>query len=367
MTGSTTSGAQPFSRMARATRRTTPASASMPVLSAAGGRSSASAVSCARDHRVGNGLDRAHPQRVLRREGHDDRGTEDAELLEGLEVGLDAGATAGVRAGNRERDLHRVSISMSSSLQTLIRDLHRRRGRERRGLALAEGVRLVEEALATAITDPRRRCVAGAGSYHPGEGAQSRAAGEGRSRWRTVSEHELDELADTEHPQGIVAVVEPKEWTLADIRLTARRHGPGARRGAGSRATWAPCSAPPWASGPPAWWRSRAPPISPIPRSSGVAWARASACRRFPRRPRSWWRGPGSSGREIWVADVAGETCGPVASTHRAAAPVLLVVGNEGRRRRPDHGCGRRPADRHQAGSRVGIAQRGGCRRHPPA
>ena len=41
---------------------------------------------------------------------------------------------------------------MSSSLQTLIRDLHRRRGRERRGLALAEGVRLVEEALATAIT-----------------------------------------------------------------------------------------------------------------------------------------------------------------------------------------------------------------------
>ena len=40
---------------------------------------------------------------------------------------------------------------MNSSLQTLIRDLHRRRGRERRGLALAEGVRLVEEALAGGI------------------------------------------------------------------------------------------------------------------------------------------------------------------------------------------------------------------------
>ena len=36
---------------------------------------------------------------------------------------------------------------MSGSLQTLIRDLHRRRGRERRGLALAEGVRLVSQVL----------------------------------------------------------------------------------------------------------------------------------------------------------------------------------------------------------------------------
>ena len=40
---------------------------------------------------------------------------------------------------------------MSGSLLTTIRDLHRRRGRERRGLALAEGVRLVEEALAAGI------------------------------------------------------------------------------------------------------------------------------------------------------------------------------------------------------------------------
>ena len=32
---------------------------------------------------------------------------------------------------------------MTSPLRTMIRDLHRRRGRERRGLALAEGVRLV--------------------------------------------------------------------------------------------------------------------------------------------------------------------------------------------------------------------------------
>ena len=47
MTGSTTSGPHPFSRIAFATSRTRGASASMPVLSAAGGRSSASAVSWA--------------------------------------------------------------------------------------------------------------------------------------------------------------------------------------------------------------------------------------------------------------------------------------------------------------------------------
>ena len=40
---------------------------------------------------------------------------------------------------------------MAASLLTTIRDLHRRRARERRGLALAEGVRLVEEALAARV------------------------------------------------------------------------------------------------------------------------------------------------------------------------------------------------------------------------
>jgi predicted dehydrogenase len=44
-----------------------------------------------------------------------------------------------------------VSTSKGGALLTTIRDLARRRGRERRGLALAEGVRLVEEALAAGI------------------------------------------------------------------------------------------------------------------------------------------------------------------------------------------------------------------------
>jgi RNA methyltransferase, TrmH family len=109
-----------------------------------------------------------------------------------------------------------VSTSKDGALLTTIRDLARRRGRERRGLALAEGVRLVEEALAAAI---------------PVRGAAVSPALEGTTRGKAlkqalaargvpmieVAPAELDALADTEHPQGVVAVVEPKVWSLADL------------------------------------------------------------------------------------------------------------------------------------------------------
>jgi TrmH family RNA methyltransferase len=107
---------------------------------------------------------------------------------------------------------------MSSSFQTLIRDLHRRRGRERRGLALAEGVRLIEEALATGI-DIRGAAVSPALEATT-RGKALKAALVGRSiRLEEVSDVELDALTDTEHPQGITAVIQPKEWSLADIPL----------------------------------------------------------------------------------------------------------------------------------------------------
>jgi len=105
---------------------------------------------------------------------------------------------------------------MAGSLQTLIRDLRLRRGRERRGLALAEGVRLVEEAL-----DARIRF----------RGAATAPALEGTARGRALkaaledsgvslvemSDRELAELADTEHPQGVIAVLEPHRWSWADL------------------------------------------------------------------------------------------------------------------------------------------------------
>jgi TrmH family RNA methyltransferase len=103
------------------------------------------------------------------------------------------------------------------SLISTIRDLHRRRARERRALTLVEGVRLLEEALSAAV---------------PIEGAVTSTALEGTPRGAAlkrrlvhagvpieeVEDDLLAQLAETEQPQGVVAVVEPRAWTLEAIR-----------------------------------------------------------------------------------------------------------------------------------------------------
>ena len=104
------------------------------------------------------------------------------------------------------------SGAMSGSIPSLIRDLHRRRGRERRRLALIEGVRLIEEALAAGIVF--RGAVAGPSLEATPRGAALKAALESHAVMLVdVSERDLLGLADTEHPQGIVAVIEPEEVT----------------------------------------------------------------------------------------------------------------------------------------------------------
>jgi TrmH family RNA methyltransferase len=107
---------------------------------------------------------------------------------------------------------------MGSSLQTLIRDLHRRRGRERRGLALAEGVRLVEEAIASGVT--LRGAAASPALETTTRGKALKASLLARGvPVEDLSDAELENLADTEHPQGVIAVVEPKRWSLDEIRM----------------------------------------------------------------------------------------------------------------------------------------------------
>src|SRR3989442_14273135 len=49
-------------------------------------------------------------------------------------------------------DIQRVRGRIANNLQRAVRDLQRRKARGRRGLALLEGVRLVEEALAAGLT-----------------------------------------------------------------------------------------------------------------------------------------------------------------------------------------------------------------------
>ena len=109
-----------------------------------------------------------------------------------------------------------MSTSNAGALLTTIRDLGRRRGRERRGLALAVGVRLVEEALAAGITLRGAVVSPGLEGTPRGKALKSALAGRGVPLVE-VTPAELDALADTEHPQGVVAVVEPRVWSLADL------------------------------------------------------------------------------------------------------------------------------------------------------
>ncbi len=107
------------------------------------------------------------------------------------------------------------------SLISTIRDLHRRRGRERRELTLAEGVRLLEEALASGVT------VRGAATSPTLEGTPRGMALKERLEragiaLEDVDDDELVRLAGTEHPQGIVAVVEPRHWSFDDIPISPK-------------------------------------------------------------------------------------------------------------------------------------------------
>ena len=217
---------------------------------------------------------------------------------------------------------------MSSSLQTLIRDLHRRRGRERRGLALAEGVRLVEEALASAVTL---------------RGAAVSPALEGTTRGKTLkatlltrgvqiedlTDAELEGIADTEHPQGIIAVIEPKRWTLSDIGMN-----PGATilvldgvQDPGNVGTMVRTALGLGAAGVVAL-KGTADLTNPkVIRGGMGASFRLPAVTAAPDEFVAWVR---LQRAQIWVADAAGET-GDRLLAQRADRPaVALVVGNEG-------------------------------------
>lgn len=107
---------------------------------------------------------------------------------------------------------------MTGSLETLIRSLHTRKGRERRGFTLAEGIRLVEEVLAAGI--PVRAAAVAPGLESTPRGRTLAEALRARAeRVETLEDRALAGIASTEHPQGVVAVIAPKVWRLEDIAV----------------------------------------------------------------------------------------------------------------------------------------------------
>jgi TrmH family RNA methyltransferase len=217
---------------------------------------------------------------------------------------------------------------MSSSLQTLIRDLHRRRGRERRSLAVAEGIRLVEEALATGI-EIRGAAVSPALEATIRGKSLKAALLERGVRVEEVSDTELDALTDTEHPQGITAVVAPKGWNLEDIRLA-----PGltalvldAVQDPGNVGTMLRTALGLGAAGVIAL-KGTADLTNPkVIRGGMGATFRLPSVSAAPEEMVAWSR---LQRAEIWVAAAGGEPLAGVPRRSGTRPPVLLVVGNEG-------------------------------------
>ena len=103
----------------------------------------------------------------------------------------------------------------------MLRDLQRRKARGRRGLALVEGVRLVEEALSAGLKF--RGALVTPDLDRTARGYALRADLERHAvPVEEISVRALERLADTESPQGIVAVIEPRKWRADELALGER-------------------------------------------------------------------------------------------------------------------------------------------------
>ena len=110
---------------------------------------------------------------------------------------------------------------MAKNLLAAVRNLQQRKGRRKSPLAVAEGVRLCEEALAAGVTIEG---VLVAKTFGNGGREAQLLADLGRHAVpiETVAERTLLELADTTTPQGILAVVAPPHWALDAIQPGVR-------------------------------------------------------------------------------------------------------------------------------------------------
>ena len=103
-----------------------------------------------------------------------------------------------------------------SNLQSTVRDLQRRKARGRRGLAVIEGVRLVEEALAAELEFKGALVSPDLARTTRGQALTADLASHAIPV-EEVGSRIFADLAGTDTPQGVLAIVQPRIWTLADI------------------------------------------------------------------------------------------------------------------------------------------------------
>jgi TrmH family RNA methyltransferase len=103
---------------------------------------------------------------------------------------------------------------------TLARDLQRRKARERHGLFVAEGIRTVEELLRSPIRVRGALLTSQLGDS--ARGAALRESLSARAPVQEVSHPDFDSAADTESPQGVLAIAEIPRHDLGRLTLAAR-------------------------------------------------------------------------------------------------------------------------------------------------
>ncbi len=99
----------------------------------------------------------------------------------------------------------------------LIHALKSRRGREKHGLFLAEGVRVVEELLASGIDLEFAVAATTLGDTERGAALRDRL-NQVTSVYE-LDEHKLNEVADTDTPQGVLAVARIRTAACAEVQL----------------------------------------------------------------------------------------------------------------------------------------------------
>ncbi len=99
---------------------------------------------------------------------------------------------------------------------SLARDLQRRKSRERNGLFVAEGVRSVEELLRSSL-DLRGALIGPRLADTPRGALLVQALSDRRVPMEAVGETEFDSAAETDSPQGILAIARVPEHALAEL------------------------------------------------------------------------------------------------------------------------------------------------------
>lgn len=101
---------------------------------------------------------------------------------------------------------------------TVARDLKRRKARERNGLFVAEGVRTVEELARSSLVIEAALVTERAAAEGRGAALVRALAARGVPIM-PVTDAEFASAADTEHPQGILAIAQQPSQSLADLAL----------------------------------------------------------------------------------------------------------------------------------------------------